>query len=362
MIELHLADAAGGGERRRRGSTASASLRDVFRLPDLWQLHLYSVLGRPDRRRYDVLRRAGIRVSLTPAGTQVQFDYRGRSEHLYAHFRPRRRRASRRTSPSCRTRATPRRCCPACCARRSEASPSGSARMTAEVWTALWRIVELAAATTEGDVAGTRRSRPRSPTSRRTWPSRSRSPRWRALAGVSHNHLTRLFQAETGLTVIAYIRQPPDDPRPPPARLVDPVDPGGRRLGRHPRPAGLQQGLPPRARRTRPASIRNAVAGPVAAGLALPVMYELIPVAAGAAVRRRSRAAVRGGVAGVHLPRRRGEEVPRAAGGVLPGGLGVLPGLRRRAADRRRAGVCRSPGTGRSTTCPVGSPIRWRGR
>jgi transcriptional regulator GlxA family with amidase domain len=26
------------------------------------------------------------------------------------------------------------------------------------------------------------------------------------MAGVSHNHLTRLFHAETGLTVIAYIR------------------------------------------------------------------------------------------------------------------------------------------------------------
>jgi transcriptional regulator GlxA family with amidase domain len=27
------------------------------------------------------------------------------------------------------------------------------------------------------------------------------------MAGVSHNHLTRLFHAETGQTVIAYIRQ-----------------------------------------------------------------------------------------------------------------------------------------------------------
>jgi transcriptional regulator GlxA family with amidase domain len=32
-------------------------------------------------------------------------------------------------------------------------------------------------------------------------------PSLAAVAGVSHNHLTRLFRAETGTTVVAYIRQ-----------------------------------------------------------------------------------------------------------------------------------------------------------
>src|SRR5918999_1438489 len=63
------------------------SLHDVFRLPDLWQLHLYGysadlTIG---GRTYAV---APGWVSFVPAGVQVRFDYTGRSEHLFVHFRP----------------------------------------------------------------------------------------------------------------------------------------------------------------------------------------------------------------------------------------------------------------------------------
>jgi AraC family transcriptional regulator len=87
-----------------------------------------------------------------------------------------------------------------------EASPSGSARTTAEVWTALWRIASLGAAATDGDsrhpaVAAVIAFVEANLAQPLTVPALAR------MAGVSHNHLTRLFHAETGLTVIAYIRQ-----------------------------------------------------------------------------------------------------------------------------------------------------------
>lgn len=60
--------------------------RDVFRLPDLWQLHLYGWTGHltVGGSRHAI---GPGRVSLVPPGTEATFDYRGRSEHLYAHLR-----------------------------------------------------------------------------------------------------------------------------------------------------------------------------------------------------------------------------------------------------------------------------------
>jgi hypothetical protein len=63
-----------------------STAHDVFRLPDLRQLHLYHYEGalslgqsvHPIRRRH---------VSLVPPNTDVRFHYRGRSEHFYVHLR-----------------------------------------------------------------------------------------------------------------------------------------------------------------------------------------------------------------------------------------------------------------------------------
>lgn len=186
------------------GIHGTRSLRDVFQLPDLWQLHLYTyscdltVAG----TTYPVTPGC---VSITPAGALVQFDYRGRSEHLYAHFRPA---AVGEPSylPVVQDAGDLAPLLTGLLRSAIEASPSGSARVTAEVWTALWRIADLAAATPAGD--------PRHPAVATavahieanlahplTVPALARA------VGVSHNHLTRLFQAETGSTVIAYIRR-----------------------------------------------------------------------------------------------------------------------------------------------------------
>src|SRR5689334_9932862 len=131
------------------GIHGTRSLRDVFQLPDLWQLHLYAyscdltVAG----TTYAV---APGYVSLTPAGSVVQFDYRGRSEHLYAHFRPC---SDGEPSylPVVQDAGDLAPLLTGLLRSAIEASPSGSARVAAEVWTALWRIADLAAATPQGD-------------------------------------------------------------------------------------------------------------------------------------------------------------------------------------------------------------------
>ncbi|GAB2632858.1 AraC family transcriptional regulator [Kribbella swartbergensis] len=203
MVALHLTTPpevvnVGAGIHGVRG------LRDVFRLPDLWQLHLYSYSAEltVDGTTYAV---APGYVSLTPAGALVQFDYRGRSEHLYVHFRPRIV-GEPSHLPVVQDAASSAPVLAEMLRSALEASPSGSARVTAEVWTALWRIAELgssssaepaphpavsaAVAYIEANLAQPL-----------TIPALAR------VAGVSHNHLTRLFHAETGQTVIAYIRR-----------------------------------------------------------------------------------------------------------------------------------------------------------
>ncbi|MFD3402907.1 helix-turn-helix domain-containing protein [Kribbella sp. NPDC058693] len=200
MIELQLATppevlnvgAGIHGVRKRR---------DVFRLPDLWQLHLYNYTAELtlDGTAYTV---APGYVSITPAGASVQFDYLGRSEHLYAHFRPR---ASGSPShvPAVQDATTIAPLLSTLLRSAIESSPSGSGRTTAEVWTALWRIAELTPATTETGhpaVAAAIAYIEANLAQPLTVPALAR------LARVSHNHLTRLFQHETGQTVIAYIR------------------------------------------------------------------------------------------------------------------------------------------------------------
>jgi AraC family transcriptional regulator len=150
--------------------------RDVFQLPDLWQLHVYNYSAQLTLAGTTYAVAPG-HVSLTPAGSIVQFDYTGRSEHLYAHFRPQ---------------------------LVGEPSPSGSARTTAEIWTALWRIADLSSSSEQTGhpaVAAAIAHIEAYLAQPLTVPDLAR------LAGISHNHLTRLFQAETGSSVIAYLRR-----------------------------------------------------------------------------------------------------------------------------------------------------------
>ena len=178
-----------------------ANRTDIFRLPELWQLHLYGYEAELTVEGTAHAIRPG-RVSLVPPGTTVRYHYKGRSEHLYAHLR---------IAPV----GTPH---PVAVIQNAGLEfpvltrlllqgiagfPGEPEHSRAEVWTALWRIVRLAPAPRTGPHPAVTtaiahiEAHLAAPL---TVPEIARN------ADVSHNHLTRLFRAETGTTVIAHIR------------------------------------------------------------------------------------------------------------------------------------------------------------
>ncbi|MFG2427464.1 helix-turn-helix domain-containing protein [Streptomyces sp. NPDC048590] len=177
---------------------------DVFRLPDLWQLHhyRYSADLLVDGVAHAV--RPG-RVSLVPPGAEVRFRYRGRSEHLYAHLRlPGTGPAL--TLPVMQDVGALTPLLSDLLLRAIAAAPRSPRRADAEVWSALWQLAELA------EPAG-RESRPHASFAaavayiESNLAGRLTVPEVARAAGVSHNHLLRLFRAETGETVVACIRR-----------------------------------------------------------------------------------------------------------------------------------------------------------
>lgn len=197
-VELALSEPpvvadAGIGVHGTRGPS------DVFRLPDLWQLHLYGYAATLTVHGVGHAIRPG-HVSLVPPDVEVRFDYLGRSTHVFAHFRlP--GLGDRRTVPLMQDAGAET---PLLSGLMRAAVIAPPARRSAELWTVLWRVATLtmspqngphpavsaAIAHIESNLAG--------PV---TVPAIARA------AGLSHNHLTRLFRAETGATIVAYIRQ-----------------------------------------------------------------------------------------------------------------------------------------------------------
>ncbi|MBZ3901722.1 MULTISPECIES: AraC family transcriptional regulator [Streptomyces] len=181
-----------------------ASRTDVFRLPELWQLHLYQYEAELTVDGTAHALRPG-RVSLVPPGTTVRYRYRGRSEHLFAHLRitPA---GPPRTVPVVQDAGPELPVLTGLLLQAVAAAPSEPDRTRAELWTTLWRVAHLtppAAADPGPHPAVTTaiahiEAHLAAPL---TIPEIAR------VAGVSHNHLTRLFHTETGGTVVAYIRR-----------------------------------------------------------------------------------------------------------------------------------------------------------
>lgn len=186
------------------GVHGPAGHTDVFRLPDLWQLHLYrydadlTVDGTPH-----VIRPG--RVSLVPPGATVRYRYRGRSEHLYAHLRLSAA-GTPRTVPVVQDAGPELPMLSALLLQAVTSWPSTPASAAADVWAALWRVTRLTppapapagphpVVTAAISYIESRLADPL------TVPEVARA------AGISHNHLTRLFRAATGDTVVAYIRR-----------------------------------------------------------------------------------------------------------------------------------------------------------
>ncbi|WBB57664.1 AraC family transcriptional regulator [Streptomyces sp. WMMC500] len=178
---------------------------DVFRLPGLWQLHLYGYSGELafDGGSFPI--RPG-HVSLVPPDTEVHFLYHGRRcEHLYAHFRlP--GQGERRTVPAMQDAGAEAPLLTGLLRHAVAAMPVSPSRAAAQVWAALWHTVALGGAREE---AG--RPHPALVAAFAYVEERLAGPltvpEVARAAGVSHNHLTRLFRAGTGGTVVAHIRR-----------------------------------------------------------------------------------------------------------------------------------------------------------
>ncbi|GAA1941361.1 helix-turn-helix domain-containing protein [Kitasatospora viridis] len=186
------------------GVHGNASRTDVFSLPSLWQLHLYGYEAdlTVDGTAHAI--RPG-RVSLVPPGTTVRYRYRGRSEHLYVHLRLGSA-GSPLSIPVIQDAGAE--LVPLTAQLRSAlaAWPHSPARATAEVWAALWRVAQLA----PSRAVGTAETHPAVAAALAMIEARLAEPLSVAeiakAAGVSHNHLTRLFRAATGHTVVGYLR------------------------------------------------------------------------------------------------------------------------------------------------------------
>ncbi|MET7345154.1 helix-turn-helix domain-containing protein [Streptomyces sp. NPDC087866] len=182
-----------------------AGPHDVFRLPQLWQLHLYDYSGTLE---YDGFRhpvRPGY-VSLVPPGTEVHFHYDTTPcRHLYAHFTlP--GHGERRRVPAVQDAGADATLLSGLLRQAATACPQPSARAAAELWTALWRMTSPAGVSVNR--AGPQRAVLRTAMTHieEHLAEPLDVPDIARAAGISHTHLTRLFRKDTGHTVVGYIR------------------------------------------------------------------------------------------------------------------------------------------------------------
>ncbi|WP_199547417.1 helix-turn-helix transcriptional regulator [Streptomyces sp. N35] len=177
---------------------------DDFLLPDLWQFHLYDYTADLTVGGTGHVLRPGS-VSLVPPGTPVRYRYRGRSEHLYVHLRlgaggdPRDVLAVQHAGAQAAVLDGQ--------VRQALAGwPQTRGGAVAEGWAALWRVAGLA----PPQGRGARVPHPAVAAAVALIEQRLAQPlavsEIAKEAGVSHNHLTRLFRTATGQTVVAYVR------------------------------------------------------------------------------------------------------------------------------------------------------------
>jgi AraC family transcriptional regulator len=173
-----------------------------FRLPDLWQFHLYEyeadleVDGSAHRIKPG-------RVSLIPAGTDVHYHHRGRSEHLYVHLRPSPR-GTPHSLPLIQDTGPAGPAFAEMLRQTITAVADSPARAAAEVWSALWRTVRLQS--NEPGGGGHPAVSAAFDYIEQHLPLPITVPEVAGAAGISHNHLTKLVKEATGSTLVAYIR------------------------------------------------------------------------------------------------------------------------------------------------------------
>jgi AraC-like DNA-binding protein len=165
-----------------------------YRLPTLWCIHFYRYEAVVFANGHRLEIHPGS-VSVFPPGTRLEYRYRGRSVHAYAHFHLAGGGASQ-TMPAAQEGADLR-------PSFEEAigwMPARRRAAEARLWDILWQLARPEAPAVHPGVAA----------ALRLIELRLGGVIYvhelAAAAGLSPNHLTRLFTAATGKTVVAYIR------------------------------------------------------------------------------------------------------------------------------------------------------------
>ena len=195
-----------------RATHGVARLSDEFQLPDLWSLHLcdYSAVLEVDGVGYAITPGS---VSLVPPASLIRYRYEGPSTHLYAHLRGGPGLVGEEATWPLHLVMYPGPELAVITDLMESAVGSAATRperTRADVWLALLR---LAALDRDRDRAG-RRGNPATEHLTKALAHIERHlsepltvPEVAAAIGVSHNHLTRLFTASQGETVVGYIRR-----------------------------------------------------------------------------------------------------------------------------------------------------------
>lgn len=187
---------------------------DEFQLPELWSLHLYGYHADLEvaERSYPIA--PGV-ISLVPPATAHRFRYRGPSTHLYAHFRavggiidhdhpaPRERGGRLQVIMSAGAEL------PEITDLMSSAIAAAAVRPTrtrADIWGVLLRLADRPPARHAARVAPDHIRAAMSYIESRL-PEPLTVSEVAAAAGISANHLARVFAAETEETVVSYIRR-----------------------------------------------------------------------------------------------------------------------------------------------------------
>jgi len=176
-----------------------------YLLPDLWCIHLYRdpLVLRAGREVYEI--KPGDATLIAPA-TPIGFHFAAPTTHwhFYAHFRlPNPASASQKVQIPAH-QALGERFTPLCAALEAvmEAKHVPPARAQAQLWSVLWEMTQQ----NQRDLPDPLIRRAQSIIEERMAQNLSVAGLAREL-GVSHNHLTRRFRAQTGRTAVAFIRE-----------------------------------------------------------------------------------------------------------------------------------------------------------
>lgn len=189
-----------------RGTHGVRSLVDEFQLPELWSLHLYSYHATLEvaGRSYEITPGT---VSLVPPVERIRYIYLGPSTHLYAHLRGTAANEDPATGGLQLIMPTGADLPMITDLMESAitSAPVCPARTQADIWSVLLRLADRAPLP-----SATRPARDHLREALSYIESRLPDPmsvsQVSAAAGISPGHLTRVFTAELGKTVVAYIR------------------------------------------------------------------------------------------------------------------------------------------------------------